>query len=157
MDSTLSDIIQTRFSTHLSANNEDVNHPVWDWCFENISRVAAILKLNHMVKKDQTLKKTTSSETLFTPNFVCNHEMFNDNNILHHGSYLARDTERNIIIRSGSTSIECKETVRIGHPKGSKLVNEKHRNNQFYCLYPSLCAKDKVIEDMRKGWFSPWV
>ena len=73
-DSTLSDIIQTRFSTHLSANNEDVNHPAWDWCFENISCVAAILKLNHMVKKDQTLKETTSSETLFAPNFVCNHE-----------------------------------------------------------------------------------
>ena len=107
-----------------------------------------------MVKKDQTLKKTTSSETLFAPNFMYNHEMFNYNNILHHVSYLARDTERNIIIRSGSASIGCKERVRIGHPKGSKLANEKHRNNQFYCSYPSLCVKDKVIENLRKGWFS---
>ena len=44
--------------------------------------------------------------------------------------------------------------MRIGHPKGSKLANEKHRNNQFYCSYPSLCAQDKVIENLRKGWFS---
>ena len=105
-------------------------------------------------QKGSDIKKTTSNETLFAPNFLCNHEMFNYNNILHHGSYLARDTERNIIIRSGSASIGCKERVRIGHPKGSKLANEKYRNNQFYCSYPSLCAKDKVIENLRKGCFS---
>lgn len=78
--------------------------------------------------------------------------MFNDTNKEHHGSYLTNDKERGTVIRSGSASVECKQRVEVGHPKGAKQTAMKDQENNFYSLYLAR-SSEHVIKEMREGWF----
>ena len=121
--------------------------------YRNIGIGAAILKLAERTNKDTTLSKSTSEETLLSPRFVANHPMFTDETKHHHGSYLAIDLERMFVIRSGSASVGCAERVYVAHPKGSKLLNLRDAQNQFYSRYPNRLLAKNVIESIRRGWF----
>jgi len=87
------------------------------------------------VKNNETMLKSGVDDTIFSPSFISSHEMFNDTNKEHHGSYLTNDKERGTVIRSGSASVECKQRVEVGHPKGAKQTAMKDQENNFYSLY----------------------
>jgi hypothetical protein len=153
-DDSLRKNLGSRLSNHLKhLNNQNVRHPIWEWVYRNIGMGAAILKLAEMTNKDTTLSKSTSEETLLSPRFVANHPMFTDETKHHHGSYLAIDLERMFVIRSGSASVGCAERVYVAHPKGSKLLNLRDAQNQFYSRYPNRLLAKNVIESIRRGWF----
>jgi len=151
-DDSLRKSLAVRCSTHLRSNFERVDHPVWKWLFSNLGPGSAILKLTFIVKNNETILKSGVDDTLFSPSFVSNHDMFNDTNEEHHGSYLAKDRERGTVIRSGSASVGCKQRVQVGHPKGAKQTAMKDQENHFYSLYPAR-SSEHVIEEMREGWF----
>ena len=143
----------SRLSTHLLHNNLKILHPLWDWVFSNLRIGAAILKLNHMVKDDATISKSSSEDTLFSPSFVTNHELFTESNKCHHGSYLAKDTKKGTVIRAGSASVGCDKRVNDGHPKGAKQRTSSDKGNAFYSFYPDRSSQH-IIESLRKGWFA---
>lgn len=87
------------------------------------------------MKNNETMLKSGVDDTIFSPSFISSHEMFNDTNKEHHGSYLTNDKERGTVIRSGSASVECKQRVEVGHPKGAKQTAMKDQENNFYSLY----------------------
>ncbi len=153
---TLRKILMSRLSTHLTCtgkNDEDVNHPIWEWAFSNLGQVAAILKMNKMVKNDATLGLCDSDDGLFQPSFVQNHEMFTSVTEKYLGTYLAMDKNHGYFVRVGSAAVGCDKRTLVGHVKGSKQTTQDDGWSKFYSYYPDK-SSPSIIESIRRGWFS---
>ena len=153
---TLRKILMSQLSTHLTCtgnNDEDVNHPIWEWAFSNLGQVAAILKMNKMVKNDATLGLCDSDDGLFQPSFVQNHEMFTTVTEKYLGTYLAMDKNHGYFVRVGSAAIGCDKRTLVGHVKGSKQMTQDDGWSKFYSYYPDK-SSPSIIESIRRGWFS---
>ena len=78
-------------STHVFRNKRvpRIQHPLWKWVFSDLRIGAAILNLNRIMNK----KYAETMNTLHSPSFVINHELFHGWRVMNHiTAFISRKT-----------------------------------------------------------------
>ncbi|GFH54008.1 hypothetical protein CTEN210_10484 [Chaetoceros tenuissimus] len=141
-DSTLADILKSRLGTHINSYGDqlDINDGCWQFMFENIDRMAVIMKSLGYVHDDEILKRMQPHETLFSRDFHTNHEILQEEHSAYSGAYAVFDKIRGIFIRGGSASDKFGHEAKTGREKGrvnSHIEASKERpKSRFQQMYP---------------------
>ena len=122
----------------------------------NMDRVSVLFMMLDYVRSRNTLKLTMESETLFSPNFINNHDSLSEDQADQHGCYVVFDGNRGIAIRAGMASNKFGHKNKMGKGRGRynghKYASKQRSNSVFYNAYPHQDSSHK-INGVQKGVF----
>ena len=139
---TFASVLVERLWNNLKTRKAKSDHFVWDFVVHNAELGAAILKLHGYPLNDESLKRCTKKDSLFTNSYLKSLECLSgrENSILDDiddqvGAYMYEDEDGLGIIRAGSAAVGLRKRHK-DHVKASIQETTTNLSSKFYTAYP---------------------